>query len=349
MKINVLLNIGKKPSGASRPIIEYCNALSKSNDILIYKAFNPNKKGFEFLLREAAGLFMKGKTFSPGWIECRCPIIIIPSYRERFIREADIIFFRSVHLAREVSKWKNSKGTKVMRVSNTHILKNSTNIPDNVVLIASSTMVYERLKILYPGHKIFRVNNGVNCTLFSYEEKKHNQPQSIGMVFYGGKNAKHKGMETGFEVMKRIKWKFPWMKFFIVGLKKEKIIPDFVEFLNGYKSRDILKFYRMTDILIYPSFEDAWPNPPMEAMACGCAVVSTDVGGIRDFAVDRETIMICTPGNVDEMTYAVQFLIQNPLYWKKLTISGATKIRQFDYSIQSKVMEKVFHEILSTG
>ncbi len=145
MKINVLLNIGKKPSGASRPVVEFCNALSKTSDILIYKALNPNKRGTEYLLREIAGFLIKGRNFSPGWIKCDCPVKIVPSYKEKFVRDGDIIFFRSVHLAQEISRWGNNKGIKVMRVSNVHMLKNPVKIPDNIVLIASSEMVYEKL------------------------------------------------------------------------------------------------------------------------------------------------------------------------------------------------------------
>lgn len=348
MKINVILNVGKRPSGASRPIIEFCNALSLSNDIIIYKAYNPNRKGLEYSLREILGLFLKGKRFSQKWIECLCPIEIVPSYKEKYFRDADIVFFRSVHLAGEISKWENNKGKKVMRVSNVHLLSNPVEIPTNITLVASSTMVYEELKSLYPQHKIYRVGNGVNCNFFSYVERKNKEPRTIGMVFYGGADASHKGMDAGFEVMRSIKERFPEMRFIVAGIKKEKTIPDFVEFIKGLKSKDMLKFYRQTDILIYPSLEDAWPNPPMEAMSCGCCVVTTDVGGIRDFAIDKKTALICSPGNVNEMVNSVEILIRNPEYWRSLISNAVERIKKFDYSKQAKNLEEVFYEILST-
>lgn len=349
MKINVLLNIGRKPSGASRPIVEFCNVLAKFNDVLIYKALNPNKSGFEYLLREVAGFLTKGRSFYPGWMRCDSRITIIPSYKEKFIRDGDIVFFRSPHLAEEVSRWNRSKGIGVMRVSNVHMLKNPVKIPDNIVLIPSSTMVYDRLRVLYPHHRIFKVGNGVNCNFFFYEERYWKSPRSIGMVFYSGKNAKHKGMEAGFEVMKKIREKFPQMKFIVAGLEKERTIPEFVEFVKGSTSQDMLKFYRMVDILIYPSKEDAWPNPPMEAMACGCCVVTTDVGGIRDFARDRENAMICRVDDIQQMVAAVESLIRHPDLWKSLISAGLERIRQFDYSIQGKKLESVFYDILSTS
>jgi len=348
MKINVLLNLGKKPSGAARPIVEFFNNLTMRHDIVFYKAYNPNRKGCEYFLREILGFLMKGSTFTPGWIECKFPVIIVPSYGKKWVRDADITFFRSAHLARDVTTWGKEKGKKVMRVSNIHMLHNPLGIPENIIFIPSSTMVYEKLKTLYPGHKIYKVGNGVNCNFFSCKERVYEKPGSIGMVVYGGKDSGHKGADIGFEVMKRTKEKFPYLKFFAVGLKKQKNIPDFVEFVYGTTSNEMLQFYRKTDIFIYPSLEDAWPNPPMEAMACGCAVVTTDVGGVRDFAKDKETVLICNPGDVDEMTVLVEQLINNPEYWAKLATTGRVAIQEFDYALQAKTLERVFYEILST-
>ncbi len=349
MKINVLLNLGKKPSGAARPIIEFCNVLAATEDVVIYKGFNPNRKGFEYFLREAFGFLMKGRKYCVNWTECKCPITIVPSYKEKFIRDADITFFRSVHLAGEVAKWNGKKGIKIMRVSNVHMLNKPVEIAKNIIFIASSTMVYEKLRILYPEHRIFRVGNGVNCSYFSYTGKNLTEPKSIGMIFYAGKDSRHKGVEAGFQVMRKIKEKFPKMRFITAGLKREKTIPDFVEFIKGLTSEDMLSFYRNADIFIYPSLEDAWPNPPMEAVACGCALVTTDVGGIRDFVTDRETAMICRPGDVEGMVQAVEFLIKNPDFWKKLIYNGTMRIKQFDYFQQATLLRKVFYEILSTS
>jgi glycosyltransferase involved in cell wall biosynthesis len=37
----------------------------------------------------------------------------------------------------------------------------------------------------------------------------------------------------------------------------------------------------------------------LEAMACGCPVLSTDVGGVRDVVIDGTTGRLYTPGDVD--------------------------------------------------
>ncbi|MGC8805332.1 MAG: glycosyltransferase family 4 protein [Candidatus Ratteibacteria bacterium] len=349
MKINVLLNLGKKPSGAARPVIEFFNKLSMNHDIVMYKAYNPNKNGLEYFIREKIGFLLKGRKYTQNWIVSNFPVKIIPYYHEKWVRDGDIVFFRSADLATVVSHWGIEKGKKVMRVSNIQIFDSHIRIPENIVLIPSSTMIYEKLKILYPGHTIYRVGNGVNCKFFSPGNRTYDKPASLGMILYEGRHSGHKGMDVGFEVMKSIKRKFPYLRFLVVGLKKQRNIPDFVEFIDGSTSNGMLQFYRKTDIFLYSSLADAWPNPPMEAMACGCAVVTTDVGGVRDFAKNRETAIICAPGDIEELTMAVEHLIFNPEFWVKLAKNGNIAIQQFDYNIQAKILEKIFYEILSTS
>ncbi|HOC03459.1 MAG TPA: glycosyltransferase family 4 protein, partial [bacterium] len=137
--------------------------------------------------------------------------------------------------------------------------------------------------------------------------------------------------------------------FIVAGLKKDGYIPDFIEFINGRNSENMRLFYRKTDILLFPSFEDASPNPPMEAMACGCALVTTDVGGIRDFARQNESALICKPGDVDGLTESITYLIENPDIWKNIAFNGCKEIRKFDYSNQTRILENIFYEILSTS
>lgn len=347
MVINVLLNIGKKPSGATRPIVEFCNRLSQKHDILIYKGYNPNRTGFEFTVRKFLGFLLKGKRYYPGWMKCKPPVIIIPEYKEKWMRPADLTFFRSENLIREIASWSKQTGIKVMRVSNIHMLKKPMEMPQDIVLVASSTLVYERLKEFYPNHTIYRVANGVDCDFLNSRGRIYEKPESVGMVFYGGKNVAHKGMNIGFEVMKKVKEKFPFIRFLVAGLKKESHIPSFVEFIKGNHSESMLSFYRNTDILLFPSLEDAFPNPPMEAMACGCCLVVSDVGGIRDFARQNTSAIICKPGDINGLTEAVVHLIENPDRWRNISLTGNREIKSFDYSNQTKFLENVFYEILS--
>lgn len=55
---------------------------------------------------------------------------------------------------------------------------------------------------------------------------------------------------------------------------------------------------RESDLFIYPSLYDGFPAPPLEAMASGCALITTTVEGVTEYGVDGENCLLSEPGNV---------------------------------------------------
>jgi glycosyltransferase involved in cell wall biosynthesis len=49
-------------------------------------------------------------------------------------------------------------------------------------------------------------------------------------------------------------------------------------------------------VFVLPSLYEGHPKALIEAMACGCAVVGTDVAGIRDVVQHEKTGLLCEPG-----------------------------------------------------
>ena len=58
------------------------------------------------------------------------------------------------------------------------------------------------------------------------------------------------------------------------------------------------KALRESDVLVYPSLYDGFPAPPLEALASGCALVTTSVEGVTEYAVDGENCLLSEPANV---------------------------------------------------
>jgi glycosyltransferase involved in cell wall biosynthesis len=53
--------------------------------------------------------------------------------------------------------------------------------------------------------------------------------------------------------------------------------------VTGYITpKELPAYYALMDVFVHPSLRDGMPNAVLEAMACGTAVVATDVGGVSD-------------------------------------------------------------------
>jgi glycosyltransferase involved in cell wall biosynthesis len=57
-----------------------------------------------------------------------------------------------------------------------------------------------------------------------------------------------------------------------------------VLFVGGIPLEDTVPFYQAADVLIYPSFNETFGLPILEAMACGCPVVTSDTSSMPEVA-----------------------------------------------------------------
>ncbi len=59
-----------------------------------------------------------------------------------------------------------------------------------------------------------------------------------------------------------------------------------------------------------------------EAMACGLPLVAFDVGGVREYLIDRENGILVPPGDIEKLAAAIQELIDNPAKCLELGRNG---------------------------
>jgi glycosyltransferase involved in cell wall biosynthesis len=68
------------------------------------------------------------------------------------------------------------------------------------------------------------------------------------------------------------------------SLAAELEIASNVLFVGGIPLEDTVPFYQAADVLVYPSFNETFGLPILEAMACGCPVVTSDTSSMPEVA-----------------------------------------------------------------
>jgi glycosyltransferase involved in cell wall biosynthesis len=76
--------------------------------------------------------------------------------------------------------------------------------------------------------------------------------------------------------------------------------------------RDLPNIYADLDVLVVSSDNEGTPVSAIEAMAAGCPVVATRVGGLVDLIADSENGYLVPPRDPDELATAVLRLLQDP-------------------------------------
>jgi len=76
-----------------------------------------------------------------------------------------------------------------------------------------------------------------------------------------------------------------------------------VVFVGGVPLEETVRFYRAADVLVYPSFNETFGLPILEAMACGCPVVTSDTSAMPETA--GGAAILSDPGDPKSIAQAV--------------------------------------------
>jgi glycosyltransferase involved in cell wall biosynthesis len=111
---------------------------------------------------------------------------------------------------------------------------------------------------------------------------------------------------------------------------REDVPPD-AEFYFNPSQPKLLDLYRSSDIFLSPSWLESGPMPPMEAMACGCAVVASDSKGILEYAIDGENTILSEPKHPDQLADSVIRVLTDRQLMLRLSENGRRRMTEFTY------------------
>jgi glycosyltransferase involved in cell wall biosynthesis len=105
-------------------------------------------------------------------------------------------------------------------------------------------------------------------------------------------------------------------------------LPAGVHVHTGIRPNDarLRALYREADIFVLPTTSDLVPWVVLEAMASGCPVVSTPVGGIADLVVEGETGLLVPVGDIPRLTEAIRTLIADPQLRQRMGRNGRGRV-----------------------
>lgn len=106
--------------------------------------------------------------------------------------------------------------------------------------------------------------------------------------------------------------------------------------------------YDTHDLFIWPSLREGFGLPPLEAMARGVPVVTSDNGGSREFAIHEETALVSPPGDLKSMSQNLLRLVSEPDLRQKLARNGQELARsRFTWDNTCSAFEAIIRSQLS--
>lgn len=111
---------------------------------------------------------------------------------------------------------------------------------------------------------------------------------------------------------------------------------------------DVAPWLREIDIFVLPSRSEALSNSLMEAMACGCCPIASQVGGNPELVEDGHTGLLFRPGDAEDLAEKLRSLIADERARGALSAQAAGFIRaHFDRQGPVRRMADVYRSYLS--
>ena len=152
-----------------------------------------------------------------------------------------------------------------------------------------------------------------------------------------------KGTADGFETVARVKRRVPGLYLVGFGVTAPKGPAGYDEFHADPPQDALAALYSGCEIYLCPSWHEGLGMPPMEAMACGAALVTYDNGGCRDYALDGETALVARRRDVGDLTAKLERLAADAELRARIAAAGSAFIRDtFDWGRAVSRMEKIF-------
>lgn len=265
----------------------------------------------------------------------------IPFITGLLISDADVTIATAWPTAYDVAALPRSKGEKFYFVQDYEIWHGEKERVDASYLLPLKLFVIspwleELMRVKFSRWVTAEIHNGVELDFFRPGDSRTEGTTSILMMYHV---LKGKGISDGLEILHRIHKLHADIKIRMFGMYSFPEKPDFIEYLQNPSKTQLLELYQTSQIFLFPSLIEGWGLPIVEAMACGCAVVTTNVGCVPVLKGEGN-LLWAEPGNKEMLFQHIERLIQNPDEIERMAKMARESVLSFDWKVCGKRFEQ---------
>ncbi|MDB4918251.1 glycosyltransferase family 4 protein [Mucilaginibacter sp.] len=101
-----------------------------------------------------------------------------------------------------------------------------------------------------------------------------------------------------------------------------------VNFKGHVSTDELYDHLSASAISVFPSYAEAFALAPLEAMACGTAVINSNRTSGSELIDDKINGLLIDPDNIDQIATAIIYLLNNPDVCARLAKAGNEKVKE---------------------
>jgi glycosyltransferase involved in cell wall biosynthesis len=211
--------------------------------------------------------------------------------------------------------------------------------PEKVVVVYNA--IEERFAVTPSDEAIERVR----------ERYQLNHP----FVLYVGNIKPHKNLVRLIEAFADLRGRgFDELKLLIIGDEISKLpalrravhshkLHKHVRFLGYLEGQTLAILYRLASVFVFPSLYEGFGLPPIEAMASGTPVVTSNVSSMPE--VTGDAAVLVDPYSVESIMEGIERVLKDPVLSAELREKGIARARQFSWARSVERTRQVYQEV----
>lgn len=358
MKVTFVLpgNVPLSPIGGFRVVYEYANhlVLRGHRVAVVHKRPPQGTQGSGlrgWMRRERASLHDRFRRPTVRWqhIDRRVRMLAVPELTERFIPDGDAVFATHWETASLILGYPRRKGAKFYLVQDFYpwfaprkVLEETWAWPLNKVCVSRwlRQMVCASPSV---GGGVVAIPNGTDCDRFILKNEISARPRQVAMMY---SRSPYKTAGDGLAALREVVSAHPDVRAVCFGPYRSPSdsMPEWLGQFWGIPEAELVDLYNSSSVFLCSSAAEGFALPGAEAMACGCAVASTDCGGNRDYAEHGVTALLSPPGEPQALAKNLLRLLADDDLRTKIAIEGHKRIQAFTWERSTGLLEKYMTE-----
>lgn len=338
------------PSGGFKVVYEYANRLTALGHQVT--VVHPRKleasTGFIEAIKKRLWKSKQRLANRPlvSWVvmDAGVNLLLVTDLSEAHIPDADVVIATACETAFPVAVYAPRKGKKFSLVQayetwnkSEEFVLASWKLPLHKIVI--SQHLFEIACELGEEHRTTRIPNGIDLANFQLRTPINERALRIGMLAHPNEA---KGTRDGVQALEIVRQTRPDVQAVFFGTEPRlDLIPDWIQYERQPATDKLVDLYNSCRIFLNPSWTEGWGLTSAEAMACGCALVSADNGGVNDFCVNGETGLIVPIKSPKLLAEGILELLANDELRMQLASAGHRNVQQFSWERAANSLLKV--------
>jgi glycosyltransferase involved in cell wall biosynthesis len=156
-----------------------------------------------------------------------------------------------------------------------------------------------------------------------------------------------KGQEIFFAAMREVARQIPGVNLQLVMAEVERPemdVPCPYQAFSGLSDVQLATLYARADVFVSSPRFEAFSLPPLEAMASGCAAVTTDCGGVHEYVQPSRNALMVPPDDPPKLARAILAVLRNPALAEGLRQEGVRTAQMWSWDIAVARFEQFLWE-----